>query len=52
MNKDEPKPIDGFQDSINKDRFAALMADFINETTDEEAIELWKMITSKYPSLP
>ena len=51
MKNEEQKPSEGFQDAINKDRFTALMTDFIQESTDEEAIELWKMITNKYPSL-
>ena len=51
MKNEEQKPYEGFQDAINKERFTALMTDFIQESTDEEAIELWKMITNKYPSL-
>ena len=47
----EPVPFQGFNDAINKDRFMALLGDFIKESSDEQAVELWKMITDKYPAL-
>ena len=50
MNKDKELH-EGYQDSIDKNAFLSLIETLIQESTDEEAIELWKMITNKYPSL-
>ena len=51
MNNKSEQPKEGYQDEISKELLMVLMTSFIKQTTDEEAIELWKMITNKYPSL-
>ena len=48
--KNEIKPAEGYQDAISKDRFALLMQSFIKESSDDEIVELWKIIVEKSPS--
>jgi hypothetical protein len=51
MKNEENKPYEGYSDAISKERLAILMRDFINETTDEEALQIWQMIAKSDPSI-
>jgi hypothetical protein len=50
-NTDKKPKKQGYQDKISGETLAELMRDYINETTDEEALEIWQMIAKANPSI-
>jgi hypothetical protein len=50
-NADNKNRKEGYSDKISGETLAELLRDYINETTDEEALEIWQMIAKADPNI-
>ncbi len=50
-NTDKKNRKEGYSDKISGETLAELLRDYINETTDEEALEIWQMIAKADPTI-
>jgi hypothetical protein len=50
-NTDKKNRKEGYSDKISGETLAELLRDYINETTDEEALEIWQMIAKADPNI-
>jgi hypothetical protein len=50
-NTNEKPKKQGYSDKISGETLAELLRDYINETTDEEALEIWQMIAKADPNI-
>jgi hypothetical protein len=50
-NTDKKNRKEGYSDKISGETLAELLRDYINETTDEEAVEIWQMIAKADPNI-
>ena len=50
-NTDKKNRKEGYRDKISGETLAELLRDYINETTDEEAVEIWQMIAKADPNI-
>lgn len=50
-NTDKNPHKEGFSDKISGETLAELLRDYINETSDEEALDIWRMIAKSDPNI-
>jgi hypothetical protein len=50
-NTDKNLHKEGYNDKISGETLAELLRDYINETTDEEALDIWRMIAKADPNI-
>ena len=41
---------EGYSDKISKEEFANFVREYVAESTDDEAIEIWKLIAKEDPT--
>ena len=51
MKNEKITPPEGYQDRISQNEFAGFLREFIMNTSDEEAIQLWKIIAQADPTI-
>lgn len=52
MNKKDKSQLkEGYQDKISKQELAASMREYISETSDDEMLNIWKMIAKTDPTI-
>ena len=51
MKNEKITPPEGYQDRISQNEFAGFLREFIMNTSDEEAVQIWKMIAQADPTI-